>query len=133
MSLFGFLALVAGATILVGLLSMLLGPREPWDLAETPERFRSLQRAYDRTLRAMKDLEFDVQSGTLSAEEHAQLKWEYKERAIRIRKALERLRLAAVRRVAGGERGSPSRKEREEIEALVARAGASQQESMSQQ
>jgi len=121
-----FLLGLAAAVLVIALLSFLLAGREPWDIEETPERFRRLQRAYDRCLRALKDLEFDHQAGTLSADEHGRLKAEYKGRAISIRRALERQRLAAVRRIAAGESTAPTRSEREEIEALVARARAAQ-------
>src|ERR1041385_5691059 len=68
-----FVALIAGAAVLLAVLASFIRRREPWDLESTPQAFRSLQRAYDRTLRTLKDLEFDLQVGSLSANEHAQI------------------------------------------------------------
>ena len=118
---------IGAAAAGLGLVALLVGRREPWDVEETPERYRVLRRAYERILRIMKDLEFDHQTGTLSAEEHGALKAEYKEKAIAIRRELERARLAAVRgvvlgRSAAATAGRASAAEAERIEALVARA-----------
>jgi len=100
--------------------SVLFVKRESWDAAETPDQYRAFQRAYERALRTIKDVEFEYQVGTLSAEEHARLKAEYKQRAIAARRSLERARLAAVRRIARGENTGLSSKEEERLEALVA-------------
>jgi len=104
----------------VALAPLLFAKRESWDAAETPDQYRAFQRAYERALRTIKDLEFEHQVGTLSAEEHARLKAEYKQRAIAARRSLERARLAAVRRIARGENAGLSSKEEERLETLVA-------------
>ena len=117
-----FLALVVGATLCMALLGLFLGRKESWDIEDTPEEYQELQRAYEKTLRTMKDLEFDVQVGTLSLQEHGEIKAEYKKKAVRLRTALERLRLAAVRRIASGKSASISPEERQRIEALVRKA-----------
>ncbi len=107
-------------TAAVALVPLLFGKRESWDASETPDQYRAFQRAYERALRTIKDVEFEHQVGTLSAEEHSRLKAEYKQRAIAARRALERARLAAVRRIARGEKAGLSAKEEERLEALVA-------------
>ena len=118
-------AMVVVVTIALAALSVLLVRKEPWEPDEAPERFRALRRAYERTLRILKDLEFDLQVGGLSADEHSRLKAQYKQQAIAIRKALERARMAAVRRIAAGGGADFTRQERERLEALVAKARSS--------
>ena len=108
----------------VVLLPFVLVRRQPWSTETTPERFRELQRGYERCLRAIKDLQFEHQMGSLSADEHVQLRAEYKERAIALRRALERARLAAVRRIATGQRTAASGEEKKRLEALVRAARA---------
>ena len=120
----GLLLLALAVAGLIAILAFLVVPRSPWELEEAPERFRSLERAYERTLRTIKDLEFDFQAGTLSREEHARLRAEYKEKAIAIRGALDRFRQAAARRIAGGKSTRLLGEEIEELEALVVRARA---------
>jgi hypothetical protein len=121
--------LLAAAVILVVVLSRLLLKREPWDLEQSPEQFRALERAYERALRTIKDLEFDHQVGTLSSEEHARLRKEYKERAVNVRRALDRARQAAVRQIAEGKSAARlSEAERSRMEELVARARAAGKE-----
>jgi hypothetical protein len=116
-----FAALVAAVAAILAALAALLVAREPWELEETPERFRSVRRAYEKTLRTLKDIEFDRQGGTLSEEEGGRLSQEYKRQAVTIRKALDRSRMAAVRAIARGESTALSAEERETIEDLVDR------------
>jgi hypothetical protein len=120
--------LILLATLAIALLALLLSRREPWYLDEAPESFRTLQRAYEKTLRTLKDIEFDFQVGTLSEEEHVALRIEYKRRAVAIRGALERSRLAGVRRIAAGQSAGLSPAERSKIEELVKKARSSQKE-----
>ncbi len=124
--------LILVAALAAALLALLLGPREPWDLDETPDRFRALKRSYEKTLRTLKDLEFDFQVGTLSAGEHERLKAEYKQIAIAVRRALERSRMTGVRRIAAGQSAGLSSEERFEIEELVRKARLSQKETAQQ-
>ncbi len=119
--LFWILCLIPLATVLLALLGRVASKKEPWEFEETPERHRWLTRAYERALRTMKDLEFDLQTGSLSEKEHAELKTQYKQRAIALRRELDRHRQAAVRRIAGGKSTSLSGEERELLEKLVAR------------
>jgi hypothetical protein len=120
--------LILLATLAIALLALLLSGREPWYLDEAPESFRALQRAYEKILRTLKDIEFDFQVGTLSEEEHVALRTEYKRRAVAIRGALERSRLAGVRRIAAGQSVGLSPAERSKIEELVKKARSSQKE-----
>jgi hypothetical protein len=117
-----FAALVLLSTISLAALAALLREREHWDIEATPERFRTLERAYEKALRALKDLEFDHRSGTLSGGEYESLRDEYKGRAVDLRRALERSRQAAVRRIDAGRSAAPSAEERRRIEDLVAAA-----------
>ena len=106
----------------VGALSLLgfaLRRRESWDVETTPEHFRLLRRSYERVLRAMKDLEFDFQAGTISKEDYESLRAEYKERALLARRALDRGRAAAVRRIAAGKSVSLSGDEKQRLDSLV--------------
>ena len=120
MSLLVFTAFVALAALAVAGLALLLGRREPWHADEAPERFRVLQRAYEKTLRALMDIEFDRQAGILSEADHAELRAEYKRRAVDLRKALERGRAAAARAIAAGRSAALSAEERRAIEKRVA-------------
>jgi hypothetical protein len=119
-----FAVLAVLATLALAALAVLLREREPWDLEATPERFRALETAYEKTLRALKDLEYDHRAGTLSAGEYEGLRVEYKERAVGLRRALERSRQVAVRRIVAGRSAAPSAEERRRIEDLVAAARA---------
>ena len=110
--------------VLLLILPLVLRKKEPWDVEATPERFRILDRLYERTLRTIKDLEFDHQVGTLSDQEHARLRSEYKEKAIAVRRALERSRLAAARRIAQGKTVTLASNERKRLEELVSNAKA---------
>jgi hypothetical protein len=119
-----FAVLVILSTLALAALAALVREREPWDIEDTPERFRALERAYEKTLRALKDLEFDRRAGTLSGGEHETLRAEYKGRAVGLRRALERSRQATMRRIAAGRSAAPSAEERRRIEELVAAARA---------
>ena len=116
-------ALFAGLTAAcVGALSLLVFSacrRESWDVETTPEHFRVLRRSYERVLRAMKDMEFDFQAGTISKAEYDSLRAQYKEFAISARRALDRSRIAAVRRIAAGKSVSLSGDEKQRLDALV--------------
>ncbi len=122
--LFWILGLIPLSAVILALLGRVAAKREPWEFEATPERHRWLIRAYERALRTMKDLEFDLQTGSLSEKEHAELKASYKQRAIALRRELDRHRQAAVRRIAGGKSTSLSGEERDVLEKLVARQRA---------
>jgi hypothetical protein len=119
-----FVLLVAVAALVIALLARLIVRREPWEVEATPAHLRDLRRGYERALRALKDLEFDFQSGTLSQEEHQRLRAEYKRQAVRLRGALERARKAAVRSIGRSKAPALPAGEVEQVERLVAEARA---------
>jgi hypothetical protein len=102
-----FLQLLIGLAILALLLYTILGPREAWDLDQSQGLLTRLRRRRDRLLRALKDLDFERETGTLSEPEFHRLRADFRQRAVEALKDLDRARGARIRRLARGRRGLP--------------------------
>jgi hypothetical protein len=89
---------VLGMAIIIalGVLSLLahgfMTPPEPWDLEARAGLLARLKRSRDRILRAIKDVEFEHESGALSEEEFRTLRNDLKRRAIEATRDLDRAR-----------------------------------------
>ena len=108
-----------------GTLSLLLVPliaaRELWDLNETPDRLRNLKRGRDRVMRTLKDLENDLQEGSLSTEDYEELRSVYKKEAIQVTRELKRVREIVVRQIANGLERPLGSEERNKLESMIER------------
>ncbi|HVR75304.1 MAG TPA: hypothetical protein VMT52_13285 [Planctomycetota bacterium] len=89
---------VVGMAVIIalGVLSLLahgfMIPAEPWDLEARSGLLARLKRSRDRILRAIKDVEFEHESGALSEEEFRTLRNDLKRRAIGATRELDRAR-----------------------------------------
>ena len=113
----GLLALI-GLAVVALLLFGLLGAKEPWDLDLGEGVLAGLNRKKGRLLRALKDLENQRENGTLTEEEFHTLRNDFKLRALGVMKELDRVRVARIRHVRGGE-GGPTPGLRRKVERLV--------------
>jgi hypothetical protein len=84
----GLLVIAAVALVVAG---PLLWPRQRQDVrpAADPERYR-LEKEKELAYAAIKEAEFDLQMGKLSAEDHAMLRARYEAKALAALAALER-------------------------------------------
>ncbi len=111
--------LVGAGVLMVLAYPIVGGPRESWDMGEAPDRLRYLQRARDRVLRTLKDIEHDRREGSLLESDYEQLHATYKREAIGLSRELNRVRETAVRRIADGPDGPLGKDERRRLEELV--------------
>jgi len=112
------MAALIGLAILFLLGCSFFSKKEVWDLEEGTGLLVRLKKRRDRLLRAMKDMEFERDSGAIAEEEFRTLRGEFKRRAIGVTKDLDRVRKVRLRKLMKKRRGvTPSQRKR--VEALV--------------
>ena len=90
------MTLLVGFAVLTVLAFALMGPRETWDLEAGMGLLSRLRKRRARLLRAIKDLEVGKESGALAQAEFQDLRDDFKRRAVRVTKDLERVRKLRV-------------------------------------
>ena len=80
---------LAAATALLVVVLPFLGRRPPWMSAREEGPGRDLLAEKESILRAIKDVEFEYENGSLSGEDRDTLRAEYKERAIDVMRRIE--------------------------------------------
>lgn len=113
------MAALIGLALLVLLGYSLFTRKEVWDLDEEGLGLLArLKKRRDSLLRAIKDMEFERESGAISEEEYRGLRNDFKRRAIGVTKDLDRVRKVRLRNLVKNRRGViPS--ERKRVESLV--------------
>ena len=86
------MAIIIGLGVLSLLAHGFLAPAEAWDLEARAGLLARLKRSRDRILRAIKDVEFEHESGALSEEEFRTLRNDLKRRAIEATRGLDQAR-----------------------------------------
>jgi len=115
---FQFLIMLISLALLAIFLYHLLGPRDVWDFDQAEGFLTGLQKRRDRILRALKDIEFERETGTLQEGEFFRLRHEFKRQAIEAMKELDRARSVRMRYLTG-DRAATDASLRRRVEALV--------------
>ncbi|MCG3134409.1 MAG: hypothetical protein HMLKMBBP_01715 [Planctomycetes bacterium] len=79
----------------------LFRPRERWDLGDTTELDRLFEEKA-RVLRALKDLDHELEAGMLGAKDHAEARAEWMDRAVSLNRRIEALTGVSARGDAPG-------------------------------
>ena len=112
------MAVLIGVALLFLLACTFFSKKEVWDLEEGTGLLVRLKKRRDGFLRAMKDMEFERESGTISEAEFSPLRSDLKRRAIAVTKDLEHVRTVRLRKLVKKRRGiAPSQRKR--VESLV--------------
>jgi len=113
------MTVLVGCAVLCVLVYPLFTPRSAWD-AGSAGLLARLKKRRERLLRALKDADFERQTGALAEEEHRALRNDLKAKAIRVTRDLERARVARLRTLMSRSGGLPP-SQRKRLDDLVAK------------
>ncbi len=114
------LLILVSTAVLAVVVHGLAGPREAWSLETSAGRLSELTRRKERLLRVLKDLEQELEAGSIRREDYTALARDYKRRVAAVLRDLDRVRAVRVRRL-GTETssGGASDAKRQLVEDLV--------------
>lgn len=113
------LTVLIGIAVLCVLLFPYFGPRLPWEPDNRGLLVR-LKKRRERLLRAIKDAEFERESGALAEAEYRALRNELKLKAVTVTRELEQARVMRLKALGSRGRGLPT-SQRKHLEDLVAK------------